>query len=119
MRNPSWRRRKLRREATSAEQLVWRKLRARQFEGYKFRRQHEVGPFVVDFYCPKHRLAIELDGGGHFQPVVQDYDRRRTHFLRTCGVRVLRFTNDEVFLETAGVFEFIARILRSPQLPAG
>jgi very-short-patch-repair endonuclease len=112
MRNHPYRRREPRANATDVETLIWTKLRARQFEGYEFRRQHEVGPFIVDFYCPKRRLAIELDGGQQFDPVIADHDRRRTAFLRGCGVAVLRFTNDEVFCETAAVLEVIASRLK-------
>ena len=105
------RRRTLRFEATDAEIFVWKRLRARQFEGLKFRRQHPVGPYILDFYCPERRLAIELDGGQHFEPAAQAYDHRRTVFLRRSGIAVLRFNNDEVFLETEVVFEAIARAL--------
>ena len=99
------RRRALRGRATDAERFLWSLLRSRQFVGLKFRHQHPVGPYIVDFYCADRRLAVELDGGQHFTVEGQAYDRRRTAYLSTCGVRVLRFTNSELFENTEGVLE--------------
>lgn len=99
------RRRALRGLATDAERFLWRLLRTRQFFGLKFRRQHSVGPYIVDFYCAGRRLAVELDGGQHFTVEGQAYDRRRTEYLASQGVRVLRFTNSELFENTEGVLE--------------
>ena len=101
------RRRELRRAATDAEQVLWRLLRRRQFTGLKFRRQHPVGPYILDFYCAEHGLAVELDGGQHFTDEGQEYDRRRTAYLAMEGVRVLRFTSRELFEETDSVQEAI------------
>jgi adenine-specific DNA-methyltransferase len=101
------RRRELRRAATDAEQVLWRLLRRRQFAGVKFRRQHPVGPCILDFYCAEHGLAVELDGGQHFTDEGQEYDRRRTAYLAMEGVRVLGFTNRELFEETDSVLEAI------------
>jgi len=77
----------------------------------KFRRQHPCGPFILDFYCAAARLAIELDGGQHFEVAAQRYDERRTVFLREHGIEVLRFTSDLVFRETGAVLDVIARRL--------
>src|ERR1039458_2331373 len=99
------RRRALRGRATDAERLLWRLLRSRQFLDLKFRRQHPVGPYIVDFYCAHRRLAVELDGGQHFTLEGQAYDRRRTAYLARRGIRVLRFTNRELFENTDGVLE--------------
>jgi very-short-patch-repair endonuclease len=101
------RRRALRGFATDAERLLWRLLRMRQFQGLKFRRQHPVGPYIVDFYCADRRLAVELDGGQHFTVEGLAYDRRRTEYLATCGMRILRFTNSELFEDTDGVLEML------------
>jgi very-short-patch-repair endonuclease len=73
--------------------------------GLKFRRQHPVGPYIIDFYCAELRLAIELDGGQHFTVEGLAYDRRRTGYLAARGVRVFRFTNSELIENTEGVLE--------------
>ena len=80
--------------------------------GFKFRRQQAWGPFILDFFCWEHRLAIELDGGQHFEDVTADYDARRTAYLERQGIRVLRFTNDQVFKERNAVLEQILRELQ-------
>ena len=105
------RRRALRGLATDAERSLWRLLRTRRFAGVKFRRQHPVGPFIVDFYCLARRLAIELDGGQHFTVEGQAYDRRRTEYLAGRGVRVIRFTNSELFENSDGVLEAIRQCI--------
>jgi type I restriction enzyme M protein len=82
-------------------------LRSRHFLGLKFRRQHPVGPYIVDFYCAERGLAVELDGGQHFTIECQAYDQRRTDYLAMRGVSVLRFANNELFENTDGVLEII------------
>jgi very-short-patch-repair endonuclease len=84
----------LRRTMTSEERTLWEALRSRKLDGVKFRRQHPLGQFIVDFYAPSHRLAIEVDGPIHRDRA--DYDLRRQRFLETQGVKFLRFTSDEV-----------------------
>jgi len=79
--------------------------------GYKFRRQHPVGPYIVDFYCAARRLAIELDGGQHYHSSAQRYDERRTAFLRGHGIEVLRFPTDVIFRAPAEVMDVIGRAL--------
>ena len=101
------RRRALRERSTDAERFLWRLLRTRQFVGLKFRRQHSVGPYIIDFYCADRRVAVELDGGQHFTLEGQAYDRRRTAYLATRGIRVVRFTNSELFENTEGVLEML------------
>ena len=103
------RRRSLRRQATDAESLLWRLLRGRSFLELKFRRQHPVGPFILDFYCADCRLAVELDGGQHYTKAGQEHDEERTTYLAGLGLRVIRFSNRELFEETDGVLETIAR----------
>ncbi len=89
-------RRILRRDATPAEQRLWAELRDGQVHGLKFRRQYSVGCYVIDFYCPSAKLAIELDGGCHASAEAQAYDAARQAYLETFGIRVLRFPNADV-----------------------
>jgi very-short-patch-repair endonuclease len=112
------RRRELRQEATLAENLLWRHLRRKQFEGLKFRRQHQLGPFIADFYCSAARLVIELDGGQHFGVEVERYDRERTNYFESRGLRVIRFTNAEVTRNPESVIEAILEAIGAPPLPA-
>lgn len=86
--------RQLRRNAVVPERLLWGKLRNRRLAGLKFRRQHPVGPFVIDFYCASANLAIEVDGNSHADR--GRYDRQRENYLRGKGLRVLRIDNDDV-----------------------
>jgi very-short-patch-repair endonuclease len=86
--------RELRQMQTPAEQKVWRVLRSRQLEGYKFRRQHPIGRFIVDFYCPACKLVIELDGDVH--ALQEEYDADRATWLVEQGYWVIRFTNEQV-----------------------
>ncbi len=105
------RRRELRAHCTDAEAALWFHLRDRRTCGFKFRRQFPCGPFILDFYCAERHLAIELDGGQHFEPAVQAYDERRTAFLCGRGIRVLRFATDLVFREPRAVLEMIRLVL--------
>jgi len=102
------RRRALRRNSTDAEATLWTHLRAKRFVSFKFRRQHPCGPYILDFYCPDRRLAIELDGGQHFELQAQAYDARRTAYLRRSGIQMLRFPSDLIFTELHAVLEAIA-----------
>lgn len=90
-------RRKLRNSLTPAEATLWKHLSRAQLEGRKFRRQHSVGGYILDFYCPKERLAIELDGESHNSAMAAVYDTERSLFLEHFGIRVLRFENNTVF----------------------
>ncbi len=101
--------RRLRSQSTDAEQTLWNQLRAHRFEGYKFRRQQVIGPYIVDFVCFETDLIIELDGGQHMDQV--PYDKHRTEELEKMGYRVLRFWNNEVFNELNGVLETIRTAL--------
>jgi very-short-patch-repair endonuclease len=93
------RRNGLRRRLTPAEAAFWSVLKKQRIGGRKFRRQHSIGNYVLDFYCPEEKLAIELDGEIHFHDAAREYDAERTSFLRKCGIRVLRFENRSVFEE--------------------
>jgi len=95
--------RQLRSNATDAERRLWRHLRASQLCGMRFRRQHPVAGFVLDFACPELKLAIELDGSQHLEQ--RDYDAQRSQRLAEDGYRLLRFWNDDVLLRTEAVLE--------------
>jgi very-short-patch-repair endonuclease len=103
--------RALRRSATEGEALLWRRLRANQL-GVKFRRQHPIGVYVLDFFCHSASLAIEVDGGQHFSNEAAAHDSRRSQFLSEYGIRVLRFTNAEVLSRTDSVLEAILRAVQ-------
>jgi very-short-patch-repair endonuclease len=107
--------RDLRRGQTNAEVVLWQLLRRRNLNGLKFRRQHPLGGFIVDFFCEKARLVVELDGGGHAEAGQTGYDAQRTVRLERLGVRVLRFWNRDVLLNAEGVLE---RILERARVPS-
>lgn len=100
--------RELRRNATAAEKRLWQLLRSRQFGGIKFRRQHPVGRFVVDFACVEQRIILEADGGQHHG---SDADVRRTAWLEAEGWRVVRFWNNEILENPEGVLARIETVL--------
>jgi very-short-patch-repair endonuclease len=102
-------RRGMRKTPTPAEDALWRRLRNRQLCGAKFRRQHPVDHFIVDFYCPEASLAIELDGAIHEQ--TKEADALRQAHLESLGLRFLRFTNDEVINDVDRVLATIAQHL--------
>lgn len=101
--------RRLRREMTEVEARLWYQLRDRRLDGFKFRRQKPIGPYIVDFVCLDRRLIIELDGGQHALQV--EADARREAFLLAAGFRVLRFWNHEVRANEAAVLERIHQAL--------
>ncbi len=102
--------RRLRQNLTSAEKILWEALRNRQLDGLRFRCQHAVGSFVVDFYCAECRLAVEVDGEIHEQRV--DYDTARTTKLQQFGLRVIRFRNQEVMTNLDKVLQQILKASR-------
>lgn len=104
------RRQALRNKATDSEQLLWQKIRSKQL-GVKFRRQHGIGYYIVDFYCPTLKLVIELDGGYHYQPEQLAYDQIRTEYLNRLGIQVLRYDNNQVFIEIDAVVEDILTVV--------
>lgn len=99
--------RELRKNATDAEKLLWEFLRGRRLHETKFRRQHPIDGYILDFYCHEAKLAIELDGGGHAEPKQQLHDLARTRHLETKGIKVLRFWNHEMLKKTHEVMEEI------------
>ena len=101
-------RQELRASATSAEKLLWQYIKEKQIDHYRFRRQHGVGPYILDFYCPSLRLGIELDGNVHDDVIVQEHDLEREKYLKEiAGIHVLRFENEEVTSNTEAVVEVI------------
>lgn len=106
----------MRKEPTDAEALLWRKLRGKQL-GARFRRQHPIGGYIVDFYCVQAQLAIELDGGGHADEAQRRYDERRARALSRHGVRVLRVWNTEVLCEPEAVLELIWACVHGADVP--
>jgi very-short-patch-repair endonuclease len=100
----------LRRTQSEPEAIVWAALRDRQLHGFKFRRQHPLGAFVVDFYCAEARLVVELDGPSHVGR--EDYDQRRQSWLEEQGLRVLRFTNDQVRQSLGEVLDLLGAACR-------
>jgi very-short-patch-repair endonuclease len=106
--------RQLRREQTEAEKRLWAALRARQLQGYKFRRQFVIGSVIVDFCCFEKRIVVELDGGQHAEQ--EAADQVRSWFLCSRGYRVLRFWNNEVLENFNGVLEKIFHALETTTL---
>ena len=87
----------LRKNMTNAEKALWSALRKKQIQGKKFRRQHPVSRYIVDFYCHQLKLAIEVDGGIHNKTEQKEHDTGRSYELRQLGIKVIRFTNDQIF----------------------
>ncbi len=113
--------RAMRQQPTDAERKLWWILRCKGLAGYRFRRQRPVAAYILDFYCPSRRLAVELDGGQHGDDRQVDYDQVRTTQLRELGVRVLRFDDREVLKNPDAVCQEIYRQLEStwpPPLPS-
>lgn len=101
--------RSLRRTMTLPEQILWNCLRNSTLGNFKFRRQHPIGPYVVDFCCTKQKLVLELDGDSH--DYSEKYDAKRTEFLESQGFCVIRFSNEDVMDHTEGVLVMIKRKL--------
>ncbi|WP_018266986.1 endonuclease domain-containing protein [Methylosinus sp. LW4] len=103
--------RRLRREATSAEKIVWSRLRNRSLGGFKFIRQEPIGPFIADFICRERRLIVEIDGETHSSAEEIAGDARRSAFLSAQGYRIIRFTNQAVYENAEVVADAILRAL--------
>ena len=106
--------RKLRRDSTRAELLLWNRLRSRQLGGFKFVRQAPIGRYVADFVCRERRMIVELDGGQH---ATSEADQIRDRWLRDHRYRVIRFWNNDVLANTSGVLETILRALLAEPPP--
>ncbi len=105
-------RQKLRNNMTKAEKMLWDKIKGKQIESCKFRRQYSVAQFIIDFYCPELKLAIEIDGESHFQEDAVKYDQERQIFIESAGIIFLRFTNNEVFEKLNSILEIITEKIR-------
>jgi len=106
------RRASLRRGQTTPEELFWQKVRQKQ-SGVKFRRQHGIGDYIVDFYCAECTLIIEIDGDSHFTQDAREYDKERDAFLESRGFRVVRFTNRQIMEELESVLAKVNKICKS------
>jgi very-short-patch-repair endonuclease len=111
-----FRRKELRNGSTPAEIKLWSMLQHSNLGGYKFRRQHSVGFYILDFYCPSERLAIELDGDSHFTDDAIEYDRERTAYLNALNIKVVRFLNTDVYENLNGVCEKILEEIKGENL---
>ena len=93
----------MRKHLSKAEAVMWKNLSRRQLRGYKFRRQYSIDRYIIDFYCPELKLALEIDGDTHYRNDKREYDIEREHYIESFGVRFLRFTNNEVLHDLHGV----------------
>jgi very-short-patch-repair endonuclease len=110
--------RKLRRDMTDAERIIWNGIRAHRMLGMNFRRQTPIGPFIVDFVCHTAWLIIEIDGGQHYEAENMKRDAQRDAFLVSKGYQILRFSNHDVMTNRQGVLETIATaIVHAPSPP--
>ena len=103
--------RELRHESTEAEKLLWAELRNRKLNGLKFRRQHPLDKFIVDFYCNEKKLVVELDGGVHNEKINKEYDEARTAMLAGLNIIVLRFKNEDVINNMKEVLRKISDVI--------
>lgn len=109
--------RELRSNMTDAERALWSRLRRKQLNGYQFYRQKIIGNYIVDFYCPKAGLVIEVDGAQHYSEEMLEADRQRDDYLRGNALTVMRFSNLEVRQNLDGVVERVLERLESPSVP--
>jgi very-short-patch-repair endonuclease len=107
-------RRQNRKNLTPAEAELWKHLQGSKLDGRKFRRQHSIGNYILDFYCPQEKLGIELDGKVHFTDNAFEADTVRTEYLNSLNIKVIRFENKEVFEQLEGVLEEIRQNFTTP-----
>ena len=108
-------RKNLRNNIPKAEVILWQQLQGNKLDGLKFRRQYGIGPYVVDFYCVKCRLAIEIDGDSHFEKGAREYDKKRQKFIERFNIKFLRFTNSDIYENLDGVTEMISNEVKSKE----
>ena len=107
-----WKRaREMRKEPTPAERVLWKAVRSDALDA-TFRRQHPIGPYIVDFVCLRKKLVIEVDGGGHVKPTQIEFDKARSQYLVERGFRVRRYFNHDVLKNLDGVLKDIAEALK-------
>ena len=104
--------RELRKNMTKQERILWNILKDKQFYGYKFRRQHPIENYIVDFICREEKIIIEIDGGQHNQPSDIEYDKKRTLFLESQGYTVIRFWNNDIDKNLDGVFKELQKVFK-------
>lgn len=107
----------LRANMTEAENILWNRLRKNQLNGYKFRRQHPIDTFIADFYCHAGQLVVEIDGKIHQDKTIKEYDEGRTYEIEHLGIKVIRFSNEEIKNNIEKVIERIKSFLNSPVHP--
>jgi very-short-patch-repair endonuclease len=107
-------RKQLRSNMPEAEKILWSRLKNKQLGGFKFRRQYGIGSYVVDFYCVKLKLAIEIDGDSHYTKKAIKYDKLREEALKCLGIKFLRFTNTDIYTNLEEVLEKVNHFLTSP-----
>ena len=105
-------RQNLRNNMPPAERILWGKLKSSQLEKYKFRRQHSIDEFILDFYCPQAKLAIEVDGDSHYDTGKPKYDAERSRKIESHRIKIIRFTNTEVYDSLNGVVDQILKELK-------
>lgn len=106
------RRKLLRRNLSKAEVLLWLQLKNKKINGHKFRRQYSVGRYVIDFYCPVLKLAIEIDGGYHLAEGALEYDKIRQQYIESYGIRFLRFSDKEVIDNLPKIVKRISQVAK-------
>jgi len=107
----------LRKRMTKAEIFLWSKLKGKQLNGLKFRRQYGINNYVIDFYCPEQKLAIEIDGGVHGYISRMIHDKQRQRGIEALGIKVLRYTNNDVIKNIKGVLYNIITTIQPPLTP--
>ena len=110
-------RRGLRKNMPKAEQVLWSALKNKQLNGSKFRRQYSIENYILDFYCPQAKLAIEVDGPTHFRESAIQKDQKRTLHLKSYNIQIIRFTNNEIYENLEGVIGKIIEVLSSINYP--
>jgi very-short-patch-repair endonuclease len=108
----------LRKNMTAAEEYLWSKIRDDAIKCFRFYRQKPIGIYIADFYCPKAKLIVEVDGGQHDSSEIVEYDKARSEYLTSLGLRILRFTNREILTNITDVLEKIKKnLVKSPLAP--
>jgi len=108
-------RKELRKSIPKAEQMLWYRIKVKRFLNTKFRRQQSIGPYIVDFYCSELKFAIEIDGDSHFSEDGIKHDNKRTGYLVSEGIDIIRFTNTEVYLNIEQVLNELKLYIESAQ----
>jgi very-short-patch-repair endonuclease len=107
-------RRNLRKSQTKEELIFWVQVKDRRFHGYKFRRQYSIGSFIADFYCPRLKLVIEIDGGQHYEDKNIEKDLQRTAYFESLGIKVKRYTNIDIKNNLSGAMDDLLSQIPSP-----